>query len=71
MSRMRYLRHCLDTQMSVYQMFSAKLAFCGGNQPVTAQRVGMRSFDIFRCQIEQTIGHTVDLPLIRKAMTLI
>ena len=55
------------------ETFSALLAHCEGNPPVTGgfplQRSVTRSFDAFFDLAEQTIEQTIETPVIWKAIT--
>ena len=58
------------------ETFSALLAFCAGNSPVTgefpSQRPVTRSFDVFFLSVpEQTVEQTIETPVIWDAITLI
>ena len=57
------------------ETFSALLAFCEGNSPVTgefpSQRPLMRSFGVFLSAPEQTVEQTIDTPVIWDTIVLI
>ena len=58
------------------ETFSALLALCGGNSPVTgefhSQRPVTRSFDVFfDLSHKQTIEQTIEMPVIWDAIALI
>ena len=57
------------------EIFSALLALCAENPPVTggfpSQRPEMGSFDVFLSASEQTVEQTMETPVIWDAITLI
>ena len=58
-----------------WKYFSALLALCAGNSPVTgefrSQRPVTRSFDVFLSAPEQTFEQTIEAPVIWDAIALI